>query len=201
MEKLSLALSALALVVLAWNTWTLSSLGERVEALESGGSKARTEAPRGFDPKPPMRLPSRAAAPPPAATRVALPGGAPSPEARDELVQAVTEEQERREREQSEQRAQRFQEDLLAELDAFAAETALAADKKQAVADELTYRSEMFRTTREDVRAGSISWLEARKEFETLRTESDDRLRNILGDEAFEALDVRLWGERRGGPF
>ena len=51
---------------------------------------------------------------------------------------------------------------------------------------------------RDDVRAGNLSWVDARREFQEIREASDAALVDLIGAEATEELTTRLFGDRTG---
>lgn len=198
---LGVGVGGLALVVGLWNAWALSDVSARLAALEDEGpARERTAGARARSPRSRPREPGAPAAR--AEARADDAEGASAldledPAVQERLASAVQQQEDRRDAE----RTARFQESMHSELDAFAAEQGLDAATVAAVSTELDRRTEAFQSIRQDVHDGTISWLDARKEFDDLRTTSDETLRKLLGDERFEQLDTRLWGDREHRPW
>ena len=84
------------------------------------------------------------------------------------------------------------------EVDVLAEELDLDDETTAAVVDELEDRHAAWSATRDDVRAGDLSWIDARREFQAIREASDATLVDLIGAEATEELNTRLFGERPG---
>jgi hypothetical protein len=206
MERwLPTGLAALALLVGAWNAWSLSSLSARIDAAgpavtdvasasssgeDSGGKPSRWSASR--KPRYEGALPERYAPRPTEGGGGAV--TADDPEFREKVASVMEAEEERRDAE----RRERFEESMRTEVQAFADEEGLDEATTTALLAQMAERSKAFRAVRDDVRDGTISWSDARAEMEELRAANDAELEKLIGPERAERLEERLWGDRGG---
>ncbi|MBX2800563.1 MAG: hypothetical protein KTR31_22985 [Myxococcales bacterium] len=201
MERVaSMGLAIVALLLGMWNVLALNRIQVRLDGLEAAGPPAATVAPRRDDGAPRTAdVRERAQAIRAAAEEAEIDlreADLKDPEVRGRIVDVMRAEADR----QSADRQERFRESLTAELEVFAAEHDLDEGTVGRVLGELQRRSDAFADVRQDVRDGHISFIDARRELESLRGESDVTLRGLLGDERFEQLDAQLWGQRGFGP-
>jgi hypothetical protein len=204
------ALGAVAVALVGWNTWSLRGIEQRLEALESAAPAVTMKAagPRGGGG---ARAggPQAAPAPTPAQIAQAVAASGESmgdldladPEVQERLATIVEEQQKARRAEEEQERSQQFLDSVTEEVRAFAEEYNLKSEDTESVLAEIEHRSASWNAVRSDVRDGNISWFDARRELEAVREESDANLREVLGDENFDALDARLWGDRGGRGF
>lgn len=192
--------AGLALLVSVWNAWSLSAVSARLDALETSGSDgaAAVEAGRANA----RRFGGRAEEP---VGRVALERAAAQagldvaqvdfddPEIRGRLMDVLHEE---REREGEERRAQ-FRDAMLAEVEAFAAEEGLDDGTTDRLMAEMERRMQAFGDMRRAVRSGEISMFDARRDMMAQREAGREAMVDLLGEDAAEALEERLFG---GGP-
>ncbi len=92
------------------------------------------------------------------------------------------------ERVREDERGARVQEALDAQLEAWAEGEGVDAATLGRVKDEMQRRGELFRSLRQDVRDGALTFAEARDEIEASREESDAALRSVLGPDRFDSL-------------
>lgn len=231
MEKwIPAGLGSLVVVVLVWQSFTLSALNTRVQQLEAQTSSiaeagsasqrpgrglrnagSRRRDGRGNGEASPLRdardappriepsMRERIASLPPSEDPAAL--NLQDPQVREQVASLLEEVEEQRRTERDQERSARFKESMHQELSEFSEEVGLADGVRTQVQTELDRRSEAWNAVREDVRSGNMSWIDARREMEALREDSDATLTELLGEEDFQSLDERLWGDQsRRGP-
>ncbi len=195
------AATVVLLAGLGWNTMQLRTLGERLEALEACGSTRaeddlpatpRTAATGTF------RFREGAKAEPSAVTAEQLQTLLQDPAVAEHLVKRIQEEEDKRETSEREERSALFLASVQEEVEVLAEEFELDEETNAAVVRELEDRHAAWSATRDDVRAGDLSWVDARREFQAIREASDDALVDLIGAEATEELNTRLFGERGG---
>ena len=108
------------------------------------------------------------------------------------------EETQRRQARQKEQ-TELYMDSMVREIDAFADEYGLDAQTKASVIREVEANTKAFSAIRNDVREGRISWFDAKDEFRVVKEDGAANLQAILGEEQYEELKGRLWGDRRWG--
>ena len=191
MERyLALGIGGLALLVGMWNGWSTSRLSSRLDALER-----RVEA----APAAPTPAPRRRAKANPAGAdmlrnlaqeaEIDLDEVEPGdPEARQRLADAV--------RDRVAERQARMRTALVEAVEAFATEEGLDAQTTGRVLGALEARSDAFHNVRLDMREGNLTREEARDSLVAARQESDEALRDLLGDERAMLLEDRIGGMR-----
>ena len=210
------ALGGVALLLVGWNTYTLTQLDGRLSVMElttapapggavvaeRGGEQSGSSAMR------PMRqrqeevtdLSSQAVADILEKQGLAMDGlDFEDPDVRARIAQIVEEDQEARQAEESERRMEQYMDSVTREVQDFAAEEGLDGKTTEKLLEELRIRSENWNAVRKDVGEGKLSWFDARKEFQALREESDSVMNTLLGEEVFTVLDTRLWGDHGRG--
>ncbi len=209
-------LGGVALLLVGWNTYTLTQLEGRLNVMElttAHAPGAAVVAARGGEPgvasgMHPMRqrqeevtdLSSQAVADILEKQGFAMDGlDFEDPGVRTRIAQIVEEDREARQAEESERRMEQYMDSVTREVQDFAAEEGLDAKTTEKLLEELRVRSESWGAVRKEVSDGNMSWFDARKEFQALREESDAVMSNMLGEEVFAALDTRLWGDHGRG--
>lgn len=201
-------------VLVAWNTWTVQQLNQRVSTWEQSASgPARTSnnlistnraVVADASERDGMALRNSGG---PSAQRVAAQVGSDTeapidfenPEVREKIAQIMeVEETQRRQARQKEQTAM-YLDSMVREIDTFADEFGLDAQTKASVIREVEANTKAFSAVRNDVREGRISWFDAKDEFRVIKEDGAANLQAILGDEQYEELKGRLWGDRRWG--
>ena len=209
------ALGSLALLLVSWNTYTLTQLDGRLNAMELSAPQAgaalqamNAQGPGAMEDS--RRMGQVGAGgqglPPEAIARLLEKEGVAvdaidldDANVRGQIAQIVEEDQEARQAEESERRMEQYIDSVTREVEDFASEHGLDAGTTERVVDELRVRSENWSAVRKEVSDGNMSWFDARKEFQAVREESDGVLTDLLGEEKFNALDTQLWGERNWG--
>ena len=201
--------------LVGWNTWTVQQLSQRVSSWEQVSpdgaqttnnlvSKTRAVMADGT-PRQTMALRSNAASK--GAASVSLSGddaadGAidfENPEVREKIAQIMeVEETQRRQARQKEQ-TELYMDSMVREIDTFAEEYSLDAQTKASVIREVEANTKAFSAIRNDVREGRLSWFDAKDEFRVVKEDGAANLQAILGEEQYEELKGRLWGDRRWG--
>lgn len=210
------ALGGLALLLVAWNTYTLTHLEGRLNAMELSTGPAAGASAQAMSTQEPGRMGG------PRAMRQGGGEGQPlsaeavadllekegiavdaidleDPNVQGRIAQIVEADQEARQAEESERRMEQYMDSVTREVEDFAAEHGLDDATTDRVVDELRVRSENWGNVRREVSDGNMSWFDARKEFQAVREESDAVLNDLLGEEKFNALDTQLWGDRNWG--
>ena len=198
MERFGWILGGLALLVGAWNAWSLSALSTRLDALERPATTSPAAARGGNATPAPLRSPSsrlRAASTPETAEAGLTEASLEDPAVRAKLAEVMREEEERA----GDQRRELVRESILSEVESFAAEEGLNQATLGSLVSEIERRIDNFSALRQEIRDGQLSWFEGRREMGELRDNSDQALRELLGESRFEVLDERLWGDRRRG--
>jgi len=173
-DRLGPTLAALALVVALlgvagsqWSSWRLSARMDRIEHRLVAVAKARdVRAPDG------PRRPGRAR----------RPNGKGGGRARKAA----------RARKAPVERQERVREEVTASIEGFATERGLDDATVGHVLGELEARNDAVRAVFQDLAAGAVSVEQAREEVQWVRDESADALRELLGDELYDALDAHL---------
>jgi hypothetical protein len=203
MDRLALAISGLALLLVTWNTITLSSMQQQLDAMSARATErpsppmAAERGPPDRSARPWERRTARSSAPRGELNRdEGEPIDLDAPEVREQIAEVVAAEQQRREEEAENRRSERFLESMSTRVDDFVAAEGLSDDVRSQVMGELRYRHEAFMATRQDVQEGALSWMEARGEFQQLRETSDAKLEELLGADLATRLDEALWGDR-----
>ena len=206
MERwLPTALAALALALSAWNAWSIASLSAQmaapvmeVEEMTASAGTSGVERPfRGAPERKPRygdeRGPERFFPRDDDGSAEAV--SVDDPAFREKVASVMEAEEERRDAE----RRARFEESIQTEIQAFADEEGLDDATTTALFAQMAERTDAFRSVRDDVRNGTITWSEGRAEMDELRTTGDAEMEKLLGAERAERLQTRLWGERGGG--
>ena len=209
--RIPTAVAAFALLLVGWNTMTLSDINARLSVLESTPQMASMPTARGTG-GPPSRMGmggynSRMADQNDMSAAVveALEAEGINPKAMDlenpdvqERIASIVEaDQEERREADRERRSEQFRESMNREIEAFAEENNFDESTKEALFAEMAVRSDNWRAVRQEVQDGAISWFDARKEFQAVREESDAAMTEIIGEEMVESLNTRLWGNGR----
>ncbi len=113
-----------------------------------------------------------------------------------ERIEAVLADSERR---REDDRGARFQEVLDTQIEDWATAEHVDEATVATVKEELNRRAELFRALRQEVRDGSLSFVEARDEIEASRAESDAVLQRALGAQRFTSLEDEVLS-RMGPP-
>lgn len=207
-------LGGVLFVLVAWNTWTVQQLTQRVSTWEqSAAGIARTsndlvstnravvaDASKGSG----MALRNSGG---PSAQQVAAKMGSDAeapidfenPEVREKIAQIMeVEETQRRQARQKEQTAM-YLDSMVREIDTFADEFGLDSQTKASVIREVEANTKAFSAIRNDVREGRLSWFDAKDEFRVIKEDGAANLQAILGEDQYEELKGRLWGDRRWG--
>ena len=209
--RIPAALAAFALLLVGWNTMTLSDINARLSVLESAPKMASLPSVRGpaaaSSRGGPMDYNSRMADQNDMSAAVAqaleAEGITPeaidleNPEVQERIASIVEADQEERRTADRERRSEQFRESMNREIQAFADENDFDESTKEQLFAEMEVRSDNWRAVRKEVQDGAISWFDARKEFQAVREESDAALGEIIGEDMVEALNTRLWGEGR----
>ena len=105
---------------------------------------------------------------------------------RERIAAVLSEAEQKRE----DERSARVQEALDAQLEAWADAERVDPDTLGRVQDELRRRGELFRSLRQEIRDGTLTFADARDEIDASREESDAALRGLLGPERFASLQA-----------
>ena len=209
--RIPTAVAALALLLVGWNTATLSDINARLSVLESTPKMAGMPVARGSaGPAGRMgggdynsRMADQNAMSAAVVEALEAEGINPqamdleNPDVQERIASIVEADQEQRREADRERRSEQFRESMNREIEAFAEENDFDASTKEALFAEMEVRSDNWRAVRKDVQDGAISWFDARKEFQAVREESDAAMTEIIGEEMVEALNTRLWGDGR----
>lgn len=231
MEKwIPAGIGVVAVMLLGWQTYTLSALDTRIQLLEAQSSphaeaQSASDRPRrdrrdidsrgrgdGAGRRGPQARDDRSASPdaersmrerveslPRSEDPTAL--NLEDPKVREQVASLLEEVEEQRREERDQERTARFKESMEQELADFSEEIGLEEGVRAKVQSELDRRSAAWNTVRQDVRSGNMSHIDARREMEALREDSNAALTELLGEEDFQSLDERLWGDQgRRGP-
>lgn len=119
--------------------------------------------------------------------------GMDSPEAQARIESAVSAVEEKRDKE----RGERFVSAMRAEVEAFVEEEGISAPMAEKMFTVLERRTNTFRETKDAVRSGEMTLLEAKDELDSVRSETEAELDKLLGADRADRLDERLWADRR----
>jgi hypothetical protein len=172
-------------VLLAWNTWTLTTLNARVSALELGmqrttGLVADMElllAQRAVMRAEPELAEVESTRPRPAPRRGKKARPELSAEDRDDRYERI---------------ATQWVAGLELEVEAFADEQGLSSAETDELLQELELLYETLGAVRQDVVEGEMTLADAKVELKVTKEDSDRRLRELLGDDRHAALQARL---------
>ena len=200
--------------LVAWNTWTVQQLNQRVSSWERGAtdtartsnnlaSTSRAIVADDTERRGMALRNSGGSASQQVAAQMSSEAEAPidfeNPEVREKIAQIMeVEETQRRQARQKEQTAM-YMDSMVREIDTFADEVGLDAQTKASVVREVEANTKAFSAVRNDVREGRISWFDAKDEFRVIKEDGAANLQAILGEEQYEELKGRLWGDRRWG--
>jgi hypothetical protein len=189
------------------------------ESLGQEGSTGSDERParsftapasRAGQPAVPARLPPPKFAnaptplPPPTGTtsQVPLPAGLDNPEAREQLRNFVASELQRERDEQRDRFRQQRDEMMQRRLDQTIKTLGLNADEGKRLTDVLAAQRTAREELRNKIQAGQIAGQDMGKQFTALREQTDQQLRQVLGDDRlkkFQELQRQNGGGRGGG--
>jgi hypothetical protein len=175
---------------------------------ERPGRNLGTQAPRFNPPAPGAKLPPPRFAggatplPPPTGTtaQVPLPPGLDNPEAREQLRAFVSSELQRERDDQRERFRQQRDEQQQRRLDDTIKKLGLNADEGKRLADVLTAQRTAREELRNKVQGGQIAGPDMGKQFTALREQSDQQVRQVLGDDRMKKFQELQRQDRGGGP-
>ena len=119
-----------------------------------------------------------------------------NPEVREAIEQIVADGEERRKETKRKEQLDMYLDSMNREVDTFANEYNLDAQTKAKLLRDLEARAYAWTAIKNDVQDGAMSWMDAREEFRALREEGEESMTALLGQEQYEDLRTRLWGNR-----
>lgn len=201
--EIILGIAVVLLAALAWSQSSeldrlddaLARVEARVDAVDGKGPKASPTAPAHASPAHAEVVPVRPGAAPKARGR--LPGDperepagtrpgfdAQDPAVRGQLREVIQEEQEVMRAERRQERQQRREQRLRQQVNDLAERAGMESDVTEQLTDLLVVEQveamEVFRQARED-----FGWDEAREKVTALRTETDEKAKDLLDDEEY----------------
>lgn len=209
-NRVLVSFGVVLLGLVLWNTWSLSSLNNRLSQWEGQSTASNAVASDGNG-KESVQVAGRSRLKGSASSArsddlgtrqtasVPEAGGAldlENPEVREKIAEIMVAEETQRKEEKRTERAAMYMDSMVREIDTFASEFNLDSQTKARLIREVEVNGQAFSAVRNDVKDGKMSWFDAKEEFRAIKDEGAANLRDLLGDEQYDVLRVRLWGDR-----
>jgi hypothetical protein len=168
---------------------TLSDQVQQLAAEAAMDDRPAPPSPRGRMPTStrPAVMPPPHFAPPPAASATAP--ALATPEAQEQIHQMVVAELERAREEQFTKIRERREQDQQRRLDAVVKGMALSPEDGKKLAQILGTAQDARRDLRDKIQSGEVTRADIGKEMAALRTQTDDQLKQLLGEDGRRKLD------------
>ena len=119
------------------------------------------------------------------------------PDIQQQIAQIAKKAEAKREQKGREERVAKYLDSMRREISVFSEEQELDEETESKVIKEVEDSTRAWVAVKNDVKKGEISWFEAKEEYQTIKEETGSVLKELLGEESYDVLKDRLWGDMR----
>jgi hypothetical protein len=195
-----------------WNTWTLYQINQRLEVIEQMTpsvskkiSKEKLKEIRNnsnLSLYPKTSRETQQELTPDASKMSANEQGSKQPtfdlmdpEIQEKIAKIAESNAQKKEEQRQKSKMEAYKTSMKYELEKFSTEKEYDTDTVQNIETILDDSTAEWRSVREQVREGEISWIDARTEFKAIGEETEERVTEFISEEDYKELRSRLWGD------